>query len=786
MGFYFWLGRTFLPPQKDVVPRATPWAWCAIFFSLCAVFVSLWGDSWYLALLRGLIVLAAIGCIGVALTYKWGRERIIFEAVRVFKESLAADPNLIPRFVRAWRTDPNATDWFCEEKPDWAFLAHLGEESCNLRDIILGPFAAEYSRSLAPNTPSIHSPTQETVQSILQRVPVPVELPGDQRFHNVPRYISLMFGSLVKDEVDIAVVDRVQPVVRQYLRRAFCYPFLHRLKFIRQIGTLSFGLNLDAAHRRLSHTCGTLEAALVLFDALRQPVSKNGCAPALDGEQQDAVALAALLHDAFQGPFGHSLEMLRSLVLPDSSKSRFRLDHLLLHNALEDYSSGAKSLSAQTIEVLLEVVPIASDKDKTGILRLLDFIFSRDGTAHSVPHNADICFLHEMLHGPAIDADRFDYVRRDALHLANLPKGHARWLSLIQKARLVREPEASGNGGSLGRLRIAFAEADMGLVKTFLEFRRNLYEQVYETPEKLAADDMFCHLIYDCVEEAWTGDATADRSLRADVYSALMQLTDHELLHFLRDIQLGIRNPVRRGYLETRLADVLHDRPFVPLFALARVPGRPGVWGIADLGKKRMRGCADTGSTEDIPHPISNPQDLTALPLKSQAMKNLRQCVVIRLANAFVGRVEMERDLWQNMLQADSKLRKHWRQALALRLDKEVSSDDFDYLNRHIPQVFLTVPRFVNQEGERPEILQPTEDQVDPDITHDFRTGEPIVLYYDGKGRPFSKAQNLRNERRRLRLVVSVAPELRDFPGIFEIVKDSVLEMLPRVRTPES
>lgn len=136
-----------------------------------------------------------------------------------------------------------------------------------------------------------------------------------------PSHLSLLNFSLSDSDSNRKALDRYRTNSRNYFQVAYnTAPYLQRLNFIRQAGTLNFHQHIDAAHNRLSHTFGTLEAALLMLESIHD---KDGNVPdkgTISDLDREAVAIAAIIHDLFIGPFSHSLEPLRSLLLQETKK----------------------------------------------------------------------------------------------------------------------------------------------------------------------------------------------------------------------------------------------------------------------------------------------------------------------------------------------------------------------------------------------------------------------------------------------------------------------------------
>lgn len=153
-------------------------------------------------------------------------------------------------------------------------------------------------------------------------------------------------------------------------------PEIQRLRGIKQTGT-AYLVYPGCVHTRFEHSLGTCAMAKRIMRHLREA----GCR--MDPADEQAVALAALIHDVTHVPFGHTLEDERRL-FPRHDQGG-RLD-VLLSGRLGEVLAGMGHLEA--------VVGIL--KDKGGL-----------ACRHVRPWMAQIV-------SSTIDADLLDYLRRDA------------------------------------------------------------------------------------------------------------------------------------------------------------------------------------------------------------------------------------------------------------------------------------------------------------------------------------------------------------------------------------
>ena len=221
-------------------------------------------------------------------------------------------------------------------------------------------------------------------------------------------------------------------------------PAFQRLWGIRQTGFAHLVFP-GANHTRLEHSLGVYSVAGALADALDLPT-----------EDRTQVAVGGLLHDLGHGPLSHTLEPSMHEVLGAGHEARSRA--WIVGSRRSPAEPGAPSVD---IPEVLEKF----DLDPRSIADLVD-----------PPHGSDRRpLLREMLHGP-IDADRMDYLQRDA-HYTGVAHG------AIDAVRLLDTALARND-------RLVFAEKGRSAVEGFLVGRALMYASVYYHKTVRAAEVM--------------------------------------------------------------------------------------------------------------------------------------------------------------------------------------------------------------------------------------------------------------------------------------------------------
>jgi HD superfamily phosphohydrolase len=153
-------------------------------------------------------------------------------------------------------------------------------------------------------------------------------------------------------------------------------PALQRLRRLRQLG-LAYLAYPSAEHTRFSHALGALAIGTRVLDALRLR-SPDAFASAREFEDQRRLLRASLLlHDVGHGPFSHASEAVLGV------RHEQRTAEII---ALPQIASVLDALDVDAHEVLALIM----------------------GTSRRFP------VLREIVSGPNLDADRMDYLLRDA------------------------------------------------------------------------------------------------------------------------------------------------------------------------------------------------------------------------------------------------------------------------------------------------------------------------------------------------------------------------------------
>lgn len=327
--------------------------------------------------------------------------------------------------------------------------------------------------------------------------------------------------------------------------RLSAMPYFQRLNYVSQLGLVRSCVNLDGCHSRLSHCIGTVSWAYYFLETI--DIEKK-----IPDSARLAVLIAAFIHDAKHGPFGHSLDMLRDVFAPNIF---VRLDKYLLKRALQNPESQL-NLALRTV---LSDLKIAESEQKV-VFEYLNRILDKNSYIDDPDFENDY-YLSQIIDSD-IDADRIDYIIRDSMHIGRSMSPNASEISgFIRRVRVL--PVNDPNRGKQV-IRLCFSKNDKeSLIDRFLQIRRDLYLNYYESPEKLIADDMLAHVVYYALVDAIgisSPQGYSEPEVMHEFTSQFVMLTDHSLIQLLYEIEC--KDPKSRFALHM-LNDLLRSNNFV-------------------------------------------------------------------------------------------------------------------------------------------------------------------------------------------------------------------------------
>jgi HD superfamily phosphohydrolase len=221
------------------------------------------------------------------------------------------------------------------------------------------------------------------------------------------------------------------------------HPYFQRLRYIKQLG-MTHLVYPGALHTRFHHALGAMHLMCMSIETLRNKGHK------ITDEEEEAVAVAILLHDIGHGPFSHALEqtIVQGISHEDISS--------LIMNRLNVEFSGRLSMA---IEVFNGTYPKR--------------------------------FLHELVSGQ-LDMDRMDYLNRDSF-FTGVSEGVISFDRIIKMLDVVDD-------------HIAVEEKGIYSIEKFLIARRLMYWQVYLHKTVVSAEQLLAKILKRARELALAGE----------------------------------------------------------------------------------------------------------------------------------------------------------------------------------------------------------------------------------------------------------------------------------------
>lgn len=253
---------------------------------------------------------------------------------------------------------------------------------------------------------------------------------------------------------------------------------LQRLRRLRQLG-LAYLAFPSAEHSRFSHALGALAMGTRAFDQLAREGREFFVNDADAAYQRRLVRAALILHDIGHGPFSHACEAVLGVRHEERTRAMLALPEMQAH--LDE----------------LEVDP----------KHVLDLIMGSAQTPYPV--------LAEIVSGPNLDADRMDYLLRDA-YFTGVTSGRYDADQLVASLRIFHID---------GRLVLGIDRRGVVALESFVLARYMMFASVYFHH----TTRMFERILQRVLRELWPDPHVLDpidEFLRWDDFRVLNELRD--------------------------------------------------------------------------------------------------------------------------------------------------------------------------------------------------------------------------------------------------------------------
>lgn len=197
-----------------------------------------------------------------------------------------------------------------------------------------------------------------------------------------------------------------------FFRHLLDLPELQRLRGLKQNGILRLVFP-GATHTRFEHSVGVYYLTGIVFDRLREKAKYKDNWPKLTYYHKEALQIAALLHDVGHEPFSHTFEKLCNKLGAKEYRHELATKKLIT-NGIRENNHIPETLRKHKKE---KEKKIEEDYQKLFIPESIAYIAAREkgeGPPPEPPHE-DLLFLAQIV-DYVFDANRMDYLRRDAFH----------------------------------------------------------------------------------------------------------------------------------------------------------------------------------------------------------------------------------------------------------------------------------------------------------------------------------------------------------------------------------
>lgn len=355
-------------------------------------------------------------------------------------------------------------------------------------------------------------------------------------------------------------------------------PLLQRMRGVRQLG-LAHLVFPGAVQDRLEHIIGVVGAVEAMVNTLDRQIdrwnrdsrNKNRHLPPIKTGDRHRLRLAALFHDLGHGPFSHAIEPVLEVVSPlgdqpSADGGGWRAEISIVRDLLKTiYGLNDSPSVSELMAVMIILSEAVGD-----VLASDHLITERQGTGPVLQEQLVACVIG-ALDGPGadhlsaiissqLDADRMDYLSRDAHH-SGLSIGFDtdRLLSRLELLQM-RDDNTPGKDDATRKriaksapdpvLQIGIAASGFGSVEQMLIGRTFLYDRLYHHHKVRAAEAMAQRMML---------IAERDRKRRLSLDEIFLSVGDDTLVRIFAE-------EVRHDRLETqspaaaRLAKELLDR----------------------------------------------------------------------------------------------------------------------------------------------------------------------------------------------------------------------------------
>ncbi len=322
---------------------------------------------------------------------------------------------------------------------------------------------------------------------------------------------------------------------------------LQRLNSHAQLG-LTYYSYPGVRHVRLEHTLGVLGVAIAYVKALYSDRTTPDFRIMCDSIHIRALLFAALIHDIGHGAFSHYLEEMLPLfegcTHEDYAQALLRNDLRFCKGLVMDLDFQEARASLEENAKLWVGATVASTETISNFLKLVADILrpsesalsgSADLNDRAKTSTALLCILHSILDS-SLDADKLDYLRRDAAHAGLEYANGADVDRFLQAMTVAMEPPSPDR--ELGRPFVPTIAVDQKGVlplESLLLARYQMFVALYWQHTARAATTVLKYLVWQVLNPTTSRTGLNRGGQRARLLKSFRNLSDERALEWLKE-----------------------------------------------------------------------------------------------------------------------------------------------------------------------------------------------------------------------------------------------------------